>query len=489
MMKSGDLSQRLEALSPAQRALLRQRLAAKGGPAGGPTIRRRTPADPRVLSFSQQRLWFLDQLTPGTATYNVPFCCRIEGDLDAGALARAAEAVVRRHEVLRTVFLPLKGRPVPALPKAWRLPFRAEDLRGRPGREAEAEALLRREAARPFDLARDVMLRCLLLRVEEREHVFLHTSHHIAWDLRSKELFYQELSKLYEAEVSGRPATLAELPVQYADYALWQRTWLRGEALARLEDYWKRQLGGAPPHLDLPTDRPRPAVQSLRGAKLPVRVPAGLLEAVRALSLRSGVTPFMTLLAAFKTFLYCRTGQADLCVGSPVLGRQHVETEGLIGFFINTVVLRTQVSPRLTLRELAGRTKQTTLGAVEHQALPFEKVVEVLRPPREAGRMPLFQVNFRLQGPPPAPVRAAGLVFGPPTFIDSGNSKFDLALELPFTPESRGFWEYSTDLFDEATVVQMADDFARLLADVVARPDTPLEEVPAVRDLLGRRPR
>jgi non-ribosomal peptide synthetase component F len=478
---ASDLKARLAQLPPEQRALLQQRLARKSGrPAATQAIAPRLASDPRVLSFAQQRLWFLEQLRPGTATYNVPFFCRIEGDLNEEALKRAVEAVVARHEVLRTVFLNANGRPLTATPRHWQVPFRAIDLCGK---AEEADALVQQEAARPFNLGRDVMLRALLLRLGEREHLFLHTSHHIAWDVKSKELFYQEWTHNYEAFAAGRSPELPVLPVQYADYALWQRRWLEGDSLRQLQEYWKRQLSGAPPCLDFPTARPRPPAQSFRGAKLPVRLPAQLFSAVSALSLKSGATPFMTLLATFKVFLYCCTGRHDLCVGSPVLGRDQVETENLIGFFINTVVLRTQLSPTMSLRQLIARTRECTLGAVSNQALPFDKVVEVIRPPRDLSRMPLFQVNFRLQGPPPAPLNVGGLVVSPPEFVDSGNAKFDLSLELPGNEHGCGFWEYSTDLFEEAVVRKFAEGFEALLGELVAHPDMPLDEVPAVRAL------
>jgi hypothetical protein len=457
----------------------------------GQAIRRRTAVDPRLPSFAQQRLWFLDQLRPGTATYNIPFYSRIQGDLDVPALRRAAEEVVARHEVLRTVFVAIKGRPVPVLPRKWQIPFEEVDLRGRPERETEANQLVHREAARPFDLGRDVMLRILLVRLEDRQYVLLHTSHHIAWEYWSTSLWYQELAPLYEAFAAGKASPLPGLPIQYADYGLWQRRWLRGEVLQKLEAYWKRRLAGAPPCLELPTDKPRPPVHTLRGAKRPWNVPPDLLEGVKKLSLASGVTPFMTLLAGFKVFLASWTGQFDLCVGSPVASRPRVETKGLIGFFANTVVLRTQLDEELTLRVILTRVRETTLGAIANQSLPFDKLVEVVCPPRDLSRMPLFQVNFRVLKEPPVPLRLAGLEVDPPEFIDSGTSKFDLALELVAAPAaagygSTGFWEYCSDLFEEATIVQMAVDFETILAGLLERPDDPIGMVAAFREIRQR---
>ena len=491
-MTPTELSQRIGSLSPQQRALLKERLAAKTPrEAAEPAIRRRTATDPRPLSYNQQRLWFLDQLTPATSTYNVPFFCRIKGELSAETLRRAVEEIVARHEVLRTIFVPVKGRPLPVVPQRWEVPFRQEDLRGQPDREQQAQRLLHQEAARPFDLGRDVMLRVLLIRLDERECLFLHTSHHIAWEYWSTSIWYQELSESYGALIEGRRPSLPELPVQYADYALWQRRWLRGPVLQRLEDYWKRQLAGAPAGLALPLDKPRPAVHTTRGAKIPVNLPSDLLQAAKDLSLQSGVTPFMTLLAAFNIFLFGHTGQHDLCIGSPVASRPRVETKGLIGFFANTVVLRTRIANDLTLRDVMKRVRDVTLGAIANQALPFDKLVEAVAPARDLSRMPLFQVNFRLLKTPPLPLTLPGLAVDPPEFIDSGTSKFDLALELVASPSERGygstgFWEYCSDLFEEQTVWEMAADYERILRGVLQQPDLRLDAVAAVRDVRER---
>jgi hypothetical protein len=488
-MASPDLSERISSLSPEKLALLKQRLSAKvPSAAQAPAIQRRTGSELRVLSFAQQGLWFLNQLRPATATYNIPFYCRIRGSLNVAALKRATSAVIARHEVLRTVYASFKGRPVPVLLKNWQEDFTEVDLRDLPtaDREAEARRRLRAEAARPFQLSRDLMLRFLLLRLADDDFLFLHTSHHIAWDMRSKELLYQELAHHYDAEKSGRSASLSELPVQYADYAAWQRNWLQGEVLDRFVAYWRGHLASAPPSLELPADHPRPPVQSLRGSKIPAHLPHDLIEAVKALTRRSAVTPFMALLAGFKVLLYCYTAQEDICVGSPTAGRDAPELDGVIGFFINTVVLRTRLSPVMTYREVMGRVRDATLGAVANQALPFSKLAEVLQPPRALSRMPLFQVNFRAQGGLPVPLRLSGLDIGPAVFVDSGTSKFDLGLELPTTPGAVGFWEYSTDLFDEATIVRMAADLEELLRGLIAQPDVPLRTVPAVRAIFRR---
>jgi alpha-ketoglutarate-dependent taurine dioxygenase len=477
----GDLSNRISELSPERRAVLERRLMKRDGTAPGePTIPRRRPEDPRLLSFNQQRLWFLDQLSPDTPTYNVPTAARIGGPLDVEALRRALDAIVDRHEVLRTTFDCVDGSPVPVLREGWPTVLRTVDLRGWPDatREAEAQRLLTREAGRPFDLSRDLMLRATLLRLREREFILLIVTHHIAWDLRSKALLYQELAALYEAFRAGRRAPLPELPIQYADFALWQRRCLRdGAALERLTSYWKRRLAGAPPRLEVPADHPRPPIQSLRGAKSFFALPAALVDGAKALGRQAGCTLYMTLLAAFKAFLGAYTGQQDICVGSPIAGRDRVETEALIGFFINTLVLRTDLSGNPTFRELLGRVREVTLGAYAHQEMPFEKLVEIQRPPRDLSRMALFQVNFRVASAPPPPLGLTGLTVTPLELIDNATSKFDLALELATTEGSSSYFEYSTDLFREATIGRMRDDFERVLDAVLAHPDTPLNDL------------
>ncbi|MBI3417064.1 MAG: hypothetical protein HY043_17365, partial [Verrucomicrobia bacterium] len=277
-MGATDHQERIAGLTPEKRALLQRRLSSKGVSGGAQTIRRRTESDPSVLSFTQQQMWFLDQLQPGTATYNVPFFMRLRGALNVEALQKAIDAVIARHHVLRTVFAAPQGTPIPVLLKKWQPPLKYADLRSLPeqAREPEARRLLEQEAARPFNFARDLMLRTMLVQLANEEFFFLHLSHHVAWDLRSREVLYHELAHNYAAFNAGRSPSLPELPIQYEDYAHWQREWLQAENLEKLVSYWKQQLAGAPPKLELPTDRPRPPVQSLRGAKIPASFPADL---------------------------------------------------------------------------------------------------------------------------------------------------------------------------------------------------------------------
>lgn len=474
------LKRRIAGLSPEQRALLEQRLLNKGGPAGRDQgIPRRRTAGPCPLSFCQQRLWFLDQLSPGS-TYNVPNnLVRIDGPLDVPALRNTLDAIVARHEVLRTNFAQADGGPVQVIADHRPMDLPLHDLRtlAPAPRRAELKRLLEAEARRPFDLARDVMIRPTLYRLADTEYVFQLMTHHIAWDPWSKAVVYREMAALYEEFTLGQRAELPESLIQYADFACWQRQWLRSEAYEQHVAYWNGRLGGAKRTLDVPADHPRPAVQSHRGAKYLFTLPPELAEAAKALSRQEGVTLFMTLLSAFKTFLYLYTGQEDISVGSPLAGRNRVETEGLVGFFINTLVLRTELTGDPTFRELLKRVREGTLGAYAHADMPFEKLVEILRPPRDPSRNPLFQVNFRVQTAPTPPLRLTGLTVTPLELIDTATSKFDFALELSALDGFGGYFEYSTDLFEESTIARMKDEFEKLLGTLLSQPDIHLKSL------------
>ena len=480
---SNDVGKKIQQLSPEQRILLQQRLR-RARENTENAIPRRTPKDPRVLSFGQQQLWLVDQLSPGTSAYNVPYPVRIRGPLNTDALHSGLDAVLGRHEVLRTLFVNFKGQPLPITCKEWAVELKKVDLRTVPESEREQHLarLLKEDAARPFDLARDLKLRATLYRLADREYVFLHVSHHISWDLRSKAIFYQELGPLYAAFCEGKTPQLDELPIQYADYALWQRRRLQGDVLEELASYWKLQLAGAPDRLDLPTDHPRPATQSFRGAKYPVSLSPDLLECARRVSRQSGVTLYILLLAVFEVFLLCYTSHRDISVGSPFDGRSK-ETEAIIGMFINTLVLRTKIAYESTFREVMAKIRETTLSAIAHQELPFEKIVEAVRPKRDPSRNALFQVNFRVQTGGSALLELPGLTTESLDPVDNDAAKFDLALELPSSPESRGYFEYNTDLFKAATIARMADDFRTLLAALMEEPDAMLKVVHVVRTI------
>lgn len=462
-------------------------VSAGGQPEPEPVLERRKPDDPRLISFSQRRLWYLDQLTPGTGVYNVPYVMGISGPLNVEAFHQALNALVGRHEVLRTVFLAPGGNPVPVVLKKWNVEFKQFDLQhlGAAEQQAEADRIVKQESARPFNFARDLMLRAALLRLAKDEFLLVHVAHHIATEFGSTQLMYQELSPLYGGFVSGNPVKLPEPLMQYSDFALWQNRYLQGETLEALVSYWKQQLTGAA-QLNLPTDRPRPAISSLRGTRYPMRLSREQLSAIAELSVASGTTPFRGTCAAFNVFLGCWSGQEDISVGSPVSPKSNRRVNGAIGFFVNTLVLRCQLSGDPTFRELMQRMDKVVKGAIDHADLTFDKLVEALRPPREASRMPLFQVNFRILKAPVPALELKGLTVTRPKFVDTGTAKFDLALELEAATGEDGFFEYSTDLFDQSTIAQMAKDFEAVLMGVMAEPDRPISQVAAVRDVTER---
>jgi len=481
-----DLDDQIKNLSPARRALLRQRLTERKVDAL-PGLPRRQAGDPRVLSYAQQQMWFLDQLAPGPA-YNVPYAVSLSGWPDTKALQKALDAIVGRHEILRTMYLAYQGKVIPAVAKNWEVEVRQVDLRGcEAAHDVEGILpLLQKDSARPFDLVRDLKLRTTLYRLKEDRAILLHVSHHIAWDLHSRTIFYRELEQFYSGFCRGEETVLPDLPVQYGDYGLWQRRQLQGEKLEQLEAYWKQQLSGAPPALELPADHLRPALQNLRGARFPFSLSAAILTTATVLSRDHKVTLYMTMLAVYFVFLHCYSGQEDLSIGSPFDERRHPDTEPLIGMFINTLVLRARLNRDSTFGQLLSYVRDIVLKAIAHQELPFEKIVDVVQPPRDLSRMPLFQANFRLQGVKAPQLQLAGMEVESCRLIDNATAKFDLALELPSLPESNGYLEYSTNLFRAATVHRMADDFQSLLSGLLAQPDVPLHRVESVRMLRAR---
>jgi amino acid adenylation domain-containing protein len=476
-----DLRQRIANLSPEKRALFDQLLMQQTA-AGtkGQAIPRRDASAPCSLSFAQQRLWFLDQFEPDSPLYNVAKAFMIRGALDVTALRQALEAIIARHEALRTTFVAEDGNPVQVIGEPGAVPLSVSELSALPDaeRESELHRQLTREVRRPFDLAHGVMLRGALYRLSPEEHVLLLTMHHIASDAWSMGVLLRELGALYGAFATHEPPSLPALPIQYADYAVWQRHWLQGKALEKQLAYWRQQLGDVPHLLELPTDRPRPAVQSYRGSRHPLVVSPTVTDQLKTLSRQEGITLFMTLLAAWQLLLHRYTGQADISVGSPTAGRTRVETEPLIGFFVNTVVLRTDVSGDPTFRELLQRVRQVAMGAYAHQDIPFEKLVAELQPDRTLSHSPLFQVFFAFQNVPRLPLDLPGLVVSP-VEVDSGTAKFDLSLYL-WEAEGglRGALEYNTDLFDQTTIARMAGHFPTLLAGIAAAPDQRLADVP-----------
>ncbi|MCP4663769.1 MAG: non-ribosomal peptide synthetase, partial [bacterium] len=398
---------------------------------------------PLPLSFAQQRLWFLHQLEPENPEYHMPAAVAVDGPLEVAVLRRSLDEIVRRHETLRTRFGEEGENPVQIIdpPRPQALPL--IDLTALPAawRERELRRLSAAEAVRLFDLRRGPLLRTTLVRLGRERHVFLFNQHHVISDGWSLGIFIRELS-------GRRPP----LPVRYADFAVWQRQYLGGEVLERQLDYWRRRLAGAAP-LELPADRPRPAVRSGRGKTLSFTLPGALHEDLEALSRRCGATLFMTLLAAFQALLHRYTGQRDVVVGTPVAGRRWAEVEDLIGFFVNTLVQRADLTGEPAFAELVERVRGHALEAFSHQDVPFERLVEELQPRRDRSRTPLFQVMFVLQNAAVEPLELEGLVLRPlPT--DSGTSKVDLTLTL--APGRAGSIEYAVELFDGATIARLA---------------------------------
>ncbi|HEU4562041.1 MAG TPA: condensation domain-containing protein, partial [Longimicrobium sp.] len=431
------------------------------------------------LSFAQERLWFIDRLDPGSTVYNMALPLRLRGALDVGALERALGEIVRRHEALRTTFTDVDGSPVQVIAPFDGFVVPVEDLSALG--EADREAAVRRrageEAARPFDLSAGPLFRAALLRLGEEDHVLLLGMHHIVSDGWSLGVLSREFSTLYEAYRESRESLLPELAVQYADYAVWQREQLAGEMLDRQLAYWKVRLAGAPGLLELPADRPRPPVQTHRGATVPVELSLELLERLQALGRGEGATLYMTLLGAFQVLLGRYAGIEDVVVGSPIAGRTRSEVEALIGFFVNTLVLRTDLGGDPSFREVLRQVREATLGAYEHQDVPFEKLVAELQPERSLSHSPLFQVMFTLQNAGGGGNALSGLqVGGVGAALEI--AKYDLSLTLAATPQGLlGALNYSTDLFERGTIERMLGHLARVLEQVAANADVSLSRL------------
>ena len=445
---------------------------------------RASRSDSLPLSFAQQRLWFLDQLDPGSPVYNIPASIRVRGLLNAAALEQSFNEIVRRHEALRTTFAVVDGSSVQVIAPTMTVSLPIVDLSEltQTEREAQALRLATEEAQRPFDLTRGPLVRVSLLRLHDEDHILLLTMHHIVSDGWSVSVLFRELAALYEAFSTRKPSPLPELPIQYADFAVWQREWLQGGVLEEQLSYWKKQLSGAPAMLELPMDRPRPAVQTFQGARQSVLLPKSILKGLNELSRQEGVTLFMTLLAAFQTLLARYTNQEDIVVGSPIAYRNRAEIEGLIGFFVNTLVLRTDVSGDPSFRELLGRVREVALGAYAHQDMPFETLVEQLQPERSLSHAPLFQVMFVLQNAREE-LGLSNLTLSP-LAVDNLTSKFDLTLFMWEESEGlRAVFEYNTDLSETATIKRMLAHFQTLLEGIVADPEQRLATLPLLTEV------
>ncbi|MHC5717305.1 MAG: amino acid adenylation domain-containing protein, partial [Nostoc sp.] len=432
------------------------------------------------LSFAQQRLWFLDQLDPSNPFYNISSAILLKGSLNVPILEQSFQEIVQRHEALRTSFVNVNGEPVQVIAPALNITLPVVDLQklSLEEREAEARRLTNLHPRHSFDLTQSPLLQTTLLQLAEDEHILLFTIHHIVADAWSAGVLISEVAALYESFSTGKFSPLPDLPIQYADFTIWQREWLQTEVRSSQMAYWKQQLGGNLPVLQLPRERSRPAIQTFRGKKHSWTLSPTLSQALKSISQREAVTLFMTLLAAFKTLLYRYTSQTDILVGSPIANRNRSEIEGLIGFFVNTLVLRTDLSGNPSFRELLRRIREVTLDAYAHQDLPFEQLVAELQPDRNQGHTPLFQVMFVLQNAPMETLKLSGLSLTPME-VDTEIAKFDLTLSLTDTAQGLiGVFEYNTDLFDLDAIARMQGHFQTLLEAIVANPDQQLSDLP-----------
>ncbi|WP_414513692.1 condensation domain-containing protein [Nostoc sp. PCC 9305] len=507
-----DLSQRLAALSPEKLQLLAQRLhKKKENVFSQPQIVRQSrESNLFPLSFAQQRLWYIDQLQPGNSAFNISQSMRLVGWLNVAALEQSFNEVVRRHEVLRTTFTVVDEQPFQVIAPSLSFKLAVIDLQelSQEEREAEVLRLASEEAQQPFDLTKGPLLRVTLVQLAAAEYALLLTMHHIVADGWAIGVLIHEIATLYEAfshgKLSLRDATrtpLSELSIQYADFAVWQRQWLQGERLETQLTYWQKQLGGKLPVLELPSNRSRclrrdslrdaprtvTPIQTFSGAKEALVLPKTLSEKLKALNQRQGITLFMILLAAFQTLLCWYTDREDIVVGTDIANRNQAETKELIGFFVNQLVLRTDLSGDPTFVELLERVREMTLEAYAHQDLPFDKLVDVLNPKRELNRTPLFQVKIVLENTQTPSLQLPGLTITS-LKVENKTVQFDLLLELNETEQGLfGVWEYNTDLFDRDSIVRLSNNFATLLNKIATHPETKLSELKIIFDELDKK--
>jgi len=433
------------------------------------------------LSFAQQRLWFLQQLSPDSPSYNLLLVLLLGGSLNVVVLEQSLSELIRRHEIFRTTFPMVDGKPVQVIAPPTTLTLPVEDLQGLSAQEqtAQIRQMAKSFASKPFSLALGPLVQFTLLQLGSQEYVLLLKMHHIVYDGWSHGIFIHELSQLYEAFTKGLPNPLAELPIQYADFAVWQRQWLTGVVLNQQLNYWKQQLADAPLVLELPTDRPRPPVQTGRGGVECFQLHHDLTQRLKHLSLESEASLYMTLLAAFFVLMSRYSGQLDIVVGSPIANRNRPEIESLIGFFVNTLALRVDLSGNPIFRDFHAQVRQTTLSAYAHQDLPFEVLVEKLQPDRDLSRNPLVQVMFTVQNAPKSSGDLPGLTIqNMPLPLDE-TAKFDLQLHCSEVPEGlEGIWSYSNDLFDATTITRISQHFQTLLEAIVANQEARISSLP-----------
>ncbi|MEG4809777.1 amino acid adenylation domain-containing protein [Microcoleus sp. F8-D3] len=441
----------------------------------------RTENNTFPLSFAQQRLWFLNQLQPNSAFYNIPLGLHFSGQLNIAALESSLQLLINRHEILRTNFIAVGGEPVQAIAATRDFTLPVVDFRLLPAseREIEYEKLASQSVMYVFNLAQEPLLRAQLVQLTPTENVLLLTLHHIIFDGWSVNIFVQELTAIYSALIEHHAPTLPEIHLQYVDFAVWQQQWLQGEVLQSQLAYWQQKLAGMPALLELPADRPRPAVQSFRGETQVFTLNQDISEALVSLSQQQGVTLFMLLLTAFKVLLYRYTSQPDIVVGTPVANRQHFQIQGMMGFFVNNVVLRTDLSDNSTFLQLLKQVRGVVLEAYDHQHLPFEKLVEALQPERNLSYTPLFQIDFALEHEPEATLTLKDLTINTSELGANQTAKLDLSLSLHKTAQGlTGAFEYSTDLFDATTIARMIEHWQTLLAGILANPQQRLSDLP-----------
>lgn len=477
-----DISQKLAKLTPAKRQLLLQKLAKKKEVDVFSQIQI-TPQSRESthfpLSFAQQRLWFLDQLQPGNPAFNIFQPMRLTGKLNLEALKNSFNEVIRRHEILRTKFAIINGEPFQIITPKLEIDIPVIHLQqlATDKRETEVQRITHQEAQLPFNLAQTPLLRVTLLRLAETEHILLVTMHHIVSDGWSIGVLIRELNLLYEAFSQNRSNSLPNLPIQYADFAVWQRQWLQGEELETQIKYWQHQLGHQLPVLQLPTDYPRPAIQTFSGAKQVFSLPKATLEKLKSLNPQRGITLFMILLAAFQTLLHWYTEQEDIVVGTDIANRNRAETKDLLGFFVNQLVLRTNLSGNPTFTELLTRVREITLDAYAHQDLSFDKLVDLINPERRLNQAPLFQVKLILENTPSSSLNLRNLNISSIHF-EKPTTQLDLVLEVTEREEGLvGGLEYNTDLFNKNTIIRMLTNFELVLNQVVQNPNIQLNNL------------
>jgi aspartate racemase len=477
-----DLTERIAALSPEQRALFEAKLKKRGLSAPQPqVIPRRKQQNYCRLSFDQERIWIVDQMEPGNPAYNIFSVSNLFGHLDAALMERALNEIVRRHEVLRTTFTAIDGEPRQVISPSLFIPLELIDLRAVPVdvREREVTRLVNESTSQPFDLARGPLARFGLIRIADDEHILHYTVHHSVIDRWSADIIEVEMAAIYTAFAEGRQSPLLELPIQYADFAEWQREWLQGEVLEEQVAYWRKQLDGIPHVLELPTDRPRPPIQTFKGARRTTVLPKHILDSLKALSRQEQATMFMTCLAAFKTLLYRYTNQEDILVGVAVANRSRPETLGLIGYFLNMLVMRTNFSGNPTFREVLRREKAGVTNDFAHSEFPFGRLMQEIKPKMDPSRNPLFQVAYiYLDFEMKTDAQAAGFTPTPMPW-DNGHSRFDMTLALTDSTDSlEVIIEFNTDLFEMATIERTLGHFRCMVEAIIADPDTPVSGLP-----------